>query len=280
MRTTLLLSLCAMLVLLSCKENKSVNPGGKYSISGVVSENGLGIAGIVVSDGVRSGVTDDLGRYQIDEVPTGTWTIRPMTIGYRYSPDSLKLTVSGSNLTNNNFTAKQITFADFTRCKFEIHGVVFELKNADNTVTKYDTTDIVFSAKRNLSDMTVLLFDTVVTNPDAGWFDKEWVKKTSILLRMTAFDRVNAVEYHDLYRAESTKDWGLVSHDSTNISLGRIVSTGKWTYSVTGSAFLPSLFTKAESGNYDYDPMHPSTGWKSSSFTLFPTAWVRITLAL
>jgi autotransporter-associated beta strand protein len=78
-----------------------------YSISGTVTENGVGLAGVTVTDGTRtSDPTGADGIYTITNVPDGiTYTVTPSMSGYTFTPVNLSLMLSGANQTGNHFTA-------------------------------------------------------------------------------------------------------------------------------------------------------------------------------
>ena len=77
-----------------------------YSISGTVSLNGVGLAGVTVSDGTRSATTANDGTYTIASVPDNdTYTVTASLGGYMLTPSSVAVTVKGANVTGNNNTA-------------------------------------------------------------------------------------------------------------------------------------------------------------------------------
>jgi hypothetical protein len=79
---------------------------GTYAISGTVTNSGAPQAGVVVSDGTRTGTTDSFGNYAIINVPNGTYTLTPTLIGTVFTPVTLtNIAVSGGSLTGKNFSA-------------------------------------------------------------------------------------------------------------------------------------------------------------------------------
>ena len=77
-----------------------------YSISGTVTENGLALAGVSVTDGTRTTTTAADGTYTIANVPDGiTYTVTPSKSGYTFTPATLSLMLSGANQSGNQFTA-------------------------------------------------------------------------------------------------------------------------------------------------------------------------------
>jgi autotransporter-associated beta strand protein len=77
-----------------------------YSVSGKVTLNGSGLAGVTVSDGTRSAATAIDGTYSIASVPdNATYTVTASLGGYTFAPSSVSVTVKGVNVTGNNYTA-------------------------------------------------------------------------------------------------------------------------------------------------------------------------------
>ena len=75
-----------------------------HSISGTVTLGGTGLAGVTVSDGTRTATTDGSGAYTITSVPDpATYTVTPSLTGYTFTPASLSVTLSGSDVTGKNF---------------------------------------------------------------------------------------------------------------------------------------------------------------------------------
>lgn len=73
-------------------------------ISGRVTRNGTGVAGITVSAGSRSAVTDNAGTYSLDNVTSGTWTLTPSGGGSTFAPASRTVTLDTSNVSGVDFT--------------------------------------------------------------------------------------------------------------------------------------------------------------------------------
>lgn len=74
-------------------------------ISGKVTLNGVGLAGVTISDNVtNSTVTDASGYYTLSGLAEKTYTITPSKSGYSFSPPSMNIKVP-PDATNKNFTA-------------------------------------------------------------------------------------------------------------------------------------------------------------------------------
>jgi len=81
-------------------------PPNTHSISGAVS--GDVKAGVVVSvDATHSATTDASGKYTINGLADGAYTVTPVMSGYTFTPKNKLVNLSGSNVANVNFTAKK-----------------------------------------------------------------------------------------------------------------------------------------------------------------------------
>jgi len=59
-----------------------------YGIAGTVTRDGAPLAYVTVTAGGRSALTDEAGRYAIDGLPAGAYTLVPSREGYTFSPPS------------------------------------------------------------------------------------------------------------------------------------------------------------------------------------------------
>jgi hypothetical protein len=77
------------------------------SISGTItlSGSGSGVGGVTVSDGTRSATTAANGTYTITNVPSGNYTLTPTLSGHTFTPATRSVTVAGSNLSGEDFSA-------------------------------------------------------------------------------------------------------------------------------------------------------------------------------
>ncbi len=88
-----------------------------YEISGNVSDDDGGIAGVVVTDGTRQDVTDANGDYAIQNVPTGIYTVSCSRDAdadgyedYTYTPQSRTVNVDAADATGVDFDATRKTY--------------------------------------------------------------------------------------------------------------------------------------------------------------------------
>jgi Bacterial pre-peptidase C-terminal domain len=75
-------------------------PVATYSISG-----SAGTPGATVTAGSANALSDASNNYSISGLANGTYTVTPTKSGCTFSPLSLSVTVSGANVTGQNFTA-------------------------------------------------------------------------------------------------------------------------------------------------------------------------------
>jgi serine protease len=76
-----------------------------YSISGTITTStGTALSGVTVSRGAASTTTNSSGVYTFTGLANGSYTITPSLSGYTFSPTSRSVSVSGANVTGQNFT--------------------------------------------------------------------------------------------------------------------------------------------------------------------------------
>ena len=77
-----------------------------YFITGYITRNGTGLAGVTVSYSTFSGLTNSAGVYYITHIPAGTTArVTPKLAGYAFTPTSTYLFNLSKDLGNVNFTA-------------------------------------------------------------------------------------------------------------------------------------------------------------------------------
>jgi hypothetical protein len=78
----------------------------KYSISGMISNGNVGLAGVTVSFAGMTSLTNLKGVYSFLNIPAGTrGRIDPKLAGYAFSPTFISVAAMGGNLVNQNFSA-------------------------------------------------------------------------------------------------------------------------------------------------------------------------------
>ena len=62
------------------------NGGGKFTISGRVTVNGVGLSGVLVNaNGLNPVVTDADGNYIVANLSANTYSVTPLLYGYSFS---------------------------------------------------------------------------------------------------------------------------------------------------------------------------------------------------
>lgn len=87
------------------------NISAGYSISGTVTYLSTGLAGvnmILTGPVTTTAMTDTNGSYSFTNLPNGTYMIQPRRTGYRFTPSSRSVTINGSNITGEDFSAMKI----------------------------------------------------------------------------------------------------------------------------------------------------------------------------
>ncbi len=80
-----------------------------FTVSGTITTSaGAGINGVTVSNGSGSATTNASGAYTLSGVTNGTYTLTPSLSGYTFTPATRSVTVSGANVTAQNFTGAPV----------------------------------------------------------------------------------------------------------------------------------------------------------------------------
>jgi hypothetical protein len=168
MKSLLRLIFAVVLILLlgDCtKHDDSVNPAaGSFQISGVITGNGVLLAGITVSDGTRRAVTDTAGAYVIENVPNGTYTVTPAAPILAFNPTSRSVTVKGANASGVDFSASDIRrFENAKEIEIDIRNFVLHVTENGVIHDQPLTRSYRFPVKPK-SDGTIDLDSPVVRN--------------------------------------------------------------------------------------------------------------------
>ncbi len=111
--------------------NSSTPPAPTYSISGTVS--GAVTSGVTINltgKKTTSTTTGTDGTYTISGLANGYYTVTPALTGYTFSPVSTGVTVSGTNITNQNFTETSNASLQYT-----VSGVISGASPSGVTIT-------------------------------------------------------------------------------------------------------------------------------------------------
>jgi hypothetical protein len=87
-----------------------------YSVSGTISPAANGSAATVTLSGASSATTtaNSSGAYSFTGLANGSYTLTAGKSGFDFSPSSLQVTVSGANVTGQNFTASAVSPTTFS----------------------------------------------------------------------------------------------------------------------------------------------------------------------
>jgi hypothetical protein len=84
-----------------------------HSVSGsVLTSAGAGVSGVAVSCSGGSATTGAGGTFTIDGLADGSYTLTPSKSGYRFSPATRSVTLSGSNVSGQDFTGSVYAIND------------------------------------------------------------------------------------------------------------------------------------------------------------------------
>lgn len=92
----------------SSQLNFSVSATPSYSIRGTVLTGTTPLPGAVISDGTRTATSDSVGSYVLSGVPAGAYTLTATRAGYTFTPATLSVTVTNTNLTGKDFTTTTV----------------------------------------------------------------------------------------------------------------------------------------------------------------------------
>lgn len=94
--------------------NFVVTSAQTWSISGTITPATSGITVNLSGASTASTTTDGSGNYAFAGLSNGTYNITPSQLGYNFTPSSVTVTISGANVTGQNFTRHQATHGTLT----------------------------------------------------------------------------------------------------------------------------------------------------------------------
>lgn len=129
-----LLAMLVSIVLVGCSSGGSSTPTPTtYGISGTVTLTGAALPGVTVALGGTStatATTDASGNYSFTGLADGSYTVTPTKTGDIFVPNSLAVTVSGANVSAQNFAATANSATTYS-----ISGVVSGAVTSGVTIT-------------------------------------------------------------------------------------------------------------------------------------------------
>ena len=137
-----------------------------FSISGTVSGATLGGVAInLTGAGTGSTTTDVNGNYSFTAFPNGSYTVVPSLAGNTFTPASTAVTISGANVTGNNFT-ETANAAALSSLSGTVSGAVAQ--NVVITLSGANTGSAVTDASGNYSFSGLAAGSYTVTPSLAG----------------------------------------------------------------------------------------------------------------
>lgn len=119
--------------------NTTATPAATYSISGTVTLTGAALSGVTVTLGGAStatATTDASGNYSFAGLANGSYTVTPTKTGSIFTPSQLAVSVSGNNVTAQDFTATTSSALTYSISgSTGIAGTTISLGAAGSTIT-------------------------------------------------------------------------------------------------------------------------------------------------
>ncbi len=109
------------LILVSCGGGGYGGGGGSptYSITGTVTSNGTGLAGVTMTlsgAGSATTTTDSNGNFTFSTLSNGNYIVTPSKTGFTFAPINSPQTVNNANITGVNFTATSALTVKLVAC--------------------------------------------------------------------------------------------------------------------------------------------------------------------
>lgn len=113
-----------------------------YSISGIVTNNGSGLPGVLITAGAYSAITGADGTYTITGMANGNYTLIASKTGVSFWPSEVSVTVNNSNVAGINFnTATGYSISGkVTHSGLGLQGVTVNLAIGSTIITASATT--------------------------------------------------------------------------------------------------------------------------------------------
>jgi PKD repeat protein len=211
--------------------------GDAYTISGQIISGGSGLAGIQVDltgDAAATRVTDDSGNYRFTWISDGNYVITPVNVFYNYAPADYAIAVSGTDITDRDFTATpKDTDGDGVLDKDDNCLDVSNTSQVDTDIDGYgDACDGPGSISGRITDESTglgILGVWVTASETGGMFWGEAYTDATGNYAITGLDNANYRVY--VYKAAYINEY---YNDTTNWSLATLVT-------VTPGADSPSV---------------------------------------
>jgi subtilisin family serine protease len=145
-------------------------PPATYSVSGAVTSGGAGVSGVTVAvSGQGSVTTDASGNFTVTGLVNGSYTLTPSKTNWTFSPVNRSVSVSGANVTGQDFTAtysssKTVLFVDDDGGKSYEGNFTAAIQAAGRT---YDSWNVATQGSPDV--LTMKAYPVVVWNTGAEY---------------------------------------------------------------------------------------------------------------
>jgi hypothetical protein len=280
MKKHFLFLIMVVLFTVTCSKEQPLAPNKQtYIIAGMVTDNGRALPGVVVSAGTYSAVTDTSGRYEIQNVPNGMYTVRPAKGGCAFSPDTISVIVADANLADNNFSTRIFTAADIKSCLFEVHGIVLEQHDEGTSgAVSYDTLDISVTMPRTSTFKYILYFDIIRPSPGSGFSAYQNFEWLAVCLFSSMY--ITDVEYASVYNVHNEVGFGYVTYDSLGMQIWTR-SPSPFEYRIIGETLLKQWINDIAHTVFhlDFPPeINPRINKRTTRYLFLPDAEIHVQL--
>jgi triacylglycerol esterase/lipase EstA (alpha/beta hydrolase family) len=107
-----------------------------YAISGTIRAGDRGVAGVSISAANKSTLTDTDGRYQIPDLPAGTYTVTPTKAGFTFRPVSATLTLGPGDALADFSAVPEVPAAPTNLAASSVSAVAVTLSWKDNSTSE------------------------------------------------------------------------------------------------------------------------------------------------
>jgi len=138
--------------------NKNFTAFGTKSISGKVSVNNVGLAGVKVYVGLRFVTTDAGGNYTIPNLGPGIYTLIPRKVGYTFFPPIKGVRLTSASVSGQNFSGRSVVCRRLTKVVSPVYPL------AGGTITADPVNSPECAANSYLAGTVITLTATPATN--------------------------------------------------------------------------------------------------------------------
>lgn len=132
-----IISLFLLLIILACSNDDDPVQKSGPSISGVVTEKGVGVSGVSLTANGQAGTTTDAaGKFSIQQKDAGSYVIKPEQQGRSFLPPEISVNLSTTNIEDINFERAANDQVIHNEAMWDLfQPSVYSIKqNSDNTL--------------------------------------------------------------------------------------------------------------------------------------------------